>query len=141
MSKGLNQCSFIGNLGKDPELRYTQGGTAVASFSIAINEKRGEKDHTEWVRCVAWAKLAEIVNQYLAKGAKVYVAGRLRQREYEKQDGTTGYSTEVHIDDLVMLGEKRASSEASDPNRRPAPRHDPNVDEDPGGVTDNDIPF
>lgn len=109
MAKGLNRVQIIGNLGKDPEMKYTAGGKAVCSFSVAVNravkDGDGWKDETEWVRCVAWEKLAETCNQYLSKGSKIYAEGRLQTRSWE-QDGATRYSTEVVLTEMIMLDGK-----------------------------------
>ena len=107
----LNSCSFIGNLGKDPESRYLQDGTCVANFSLACNEswkdKDGEKkEKTEWVRIVAWGKLGEICEKYLTKGKQVFIQGRMQTREWEDKEGVTRYSTEIVADKMVMLGGK-----------------------------------
>ena len=105
--KSLNKVQIIGNLGKDPEVKYTASGTAVANFSIATNErfkdKAGEwQDRTEWHNIVVWQKLAEIAGEYLKKGGKVYVEGRLQTRSWEK-DGQTKYTTEIVGSDLILL--------------------------------------
>ena len=141
MAKGLNHCTFIGNLGAAPELRYTQNGTAVANFNIAVTEswtKDGEKqERTEWVRCVAWGKLGEICNQYLTKGKQVYVDGKMQTRKWEDRDGTEKYTTEVVLNNMLMLGQRGDSGSGPDPNDDRGPGgYDPN-----GGVTDDDIPF
>lgn len=108
----LNQCQFIGNLGGDPELRYTQGGTAVANFSIACTEKwtdreSGEKqERVEWVRVNAWGRLAEIADQYLHKGKQVFVQGKMRTRKYQDRDGNDRWSTEIEAREIVMLGQR-----------------------------------
>ncbi len=106
---GVNKVILVGNLGADPTIRYTPNGTAVANFNIATSEtfknKNGEKEtRTEWHRVVAWAKLAEICNEYLKKGKQVYIEGRLQTRSWEDQSGTKKYSTEVVARDMVMLG-------------------------------------
>lgn len=107
----LNQCSFIGRLGQDPEIRYTKDGKAVASFSIACSEswkdkQTGEKkESTEWVNISAFGKLAEIIEKYLNKGSQVYVSGKFKTDKYEK-DGQTRYNTKIVAKDLVMLGGK-----------------------------------
>jgi single-strand DNA-binding protein len=103
---------IIGNLGKDPELKYTQSGQAVATFSVAINEKWKNKDgawqeKTEWVNCVAWAKLAEICGEYLRKGSKVYVEGKLQTRKWQDQSGADRYTTEVVLSEMKMLDGKK----------------------------------
>lgn len=106
---GLNHCTFIGNLGADPETRYTQTGTAVTSMSIACNEtwkdKEGQKqERTEWVKCVFWGKLAEIAAQYLKKGSQAYIAGRLETQKWQDRNGNDRYTTQVVVRDMIMLG-------------------------------------
>ncbi|NOY79040.1 MAG: single-stranded DNA-binding protein [Calditrichaeota bacterium] len=115
MANGVNKVILIGNLGKDPELRYTPNGTAVASFSIATNERWKDKegnfqDHTEWHRIVAWRKLAETVGEYLKKGSQVYIEGRLRTRTWEDQNGNKRTTTEIVADSLQMLGRREGVS-------------------------------
>lgn len=110
MAKSLNRCQFIGNLGGDVEMRYMPNGDAVANFSVGCSEsfktKDGQqKEQTEWARCVAFRKLGEICGEYLHKGAKVYVSGKMQTREWEK-DGVKRYSTEIVLDDMLMLGGK-----------------------------------
>ncbi|MCI0421378.1 MAG: single-stranded DNA-binding protein, partial [Acidobacteria bacterium] len=111
MSGSVNKCLFIGRLGKDPEIKYTQSGDAVANFSLAVDEtwkdKSGEKQQrTTWVNVVAWQKLAEICGQYLRKGSQVFIEGRLQTRKWEDKDGNTRYTTEIVASNLVMLGKK-----------------------------------
>ena len=105
---GVNKVILIGNVGADPELRYTAGGTAVSNFNIATNENwtdsSGERqERTEWHRIVVWGRLAEICNQYLRKGSKVFIEGRLQTRSWEAQDGQKRYTTEVVARDMQML--------------------------------------
>lgn len=109
MAKGFNQCCFIGNLGDKPTIKTTQSGTQVANFSLAVNESRKTPDgsiteFTEWVRIVAWGKLAEIVQKYLHKGSQVHVTGKFRTREYTDKQNIKRYITEINCDDIVMLG-------------------------------------
>jgi single-strand DNA-binding protein len=108
MARGVNKAILLGNLGKDPELRFTQSGTAVANFSLATTErrKRGEEwvDQTEWHNIVAWGRQAEICNQYLQKGSQVYIEGRIQTRKWEGQDGNTRYMTEVVVNEIQFLG-------------------------------------
>ena len=106
---GVNKVILVGNLGADPTMRSTPSGTAVVNFNIATSEtfknKNGEKEtRTEWHRVVAWARLAEICNEYLKKGKQVYIEGRLQTRSWEDQSGTKKYSTEVVANNMVMLG-------------------------------------
>ena len=106
---GLNKAMLIGNLGRDPEIRYSQQGTAMVNFSIATSEQwndknTGEKqEKTEWHRVVAFGKPAEILEKYLSKGSKVYIEGRLQTRNYEK-DGQTHYTTEIVVREFQFLG-------------------------------------
>ena len=162
MARGLNKVMLIGNLGKDPELRFTQGGLAVASFSIATSEEwtdkntNEKKEKTEWHRIVAFGKLGEICGKYLTKGRQIYVEGKLQTRSWE-QDGVTKYTTEILISDMQMLGTKGAdgasySQESGYENRQqqaapsqnqaqrqqgPASTQQP----PPPGGFDDDIPF
>ena len=112
MARSLNRVQLIGNLTRDPELRYTPQGTAVCSFSIATNRNwttdTGEKkDEVEFHRIVAWNKLAELCSQFLVKGRKVYVEGRLSTRSWNAQDGTQKQTTEIVISDMILLDSKR----------------------------------
>lgn len=108
MARSLNRVQLIGNLTRDPELRYTPQGTAVCSFGMATNRSwttdSGEKkDEADFHRIVAWNKLAELCSQFLTKGKKVYVEGRLSTRSWNAQDGTQKSSTEVIISDMILL--------------------------------------
>jgi len=133
--RGINKVILIGNLGDDPEVRYTASGTAVAKFRLATNESYTDKDgnrqeQTEWHRVVVWGKLAEICGQYLAKGRQVYIEGRLRTSSYEK-DGIKRYTTEVVARDMQMLGSApNRSGRDFDPGFAP-----------PAGGEEDDIPF
>ena len=113
---GVNKVILIGNIGADPELRYTASGTAVTNFNMATNESwtdnSGERqERTEWHRIVVWRRLAEICNQYLRKGSKVYIEGRLQTRSWEGQDGQKRYTTEVVAGEMQML-DSRDDSDA-----------------------------
>jgi single-strand DNA-binding protein len=106
----MNKAMVIGNLGNDPEIRYTQSGTPVATFSIATTERWKDKDgqqqeHTDWHRVVAWQKLAEICGEYLKKGSKVYIEGKMQTRKWE-ENGTNRYTTEIIAKYMEMLGGK-----------------------------------
>lgn len=112
MPKSLNRVQLIGNLTRDPELRYTPSGTAVCTFSVATNRSwttdTGEKkDEPEFHRIVAWNKLAEICSQFLTKGRKVFVEGRLTTRSWNAQDGTQKQTTEIIISDMILLDNRR----------------------------------
>jgi single-strand DNA-binding protein len=107
----VNKVILVGNLGRDPETRYMPEGGAVCNFSVACNEKWKDKngnvqEKTEWVRCTAWNKLAEICGEYLKKGAQVYVEGRLQTRKWQDKDGQDKYTTEVVLDRMQMLGSR-----------------------------------
>lgn len=114
MARSLNRAQLIGNLTRDPELRYTPTGTAVCSFSIATNRNwttdTGEKkDEVDFHRIVAWSKLAEICSQFLSKGRKVYVEGRLTTRNWTAQDGSSRSTTEIIINDMILLDSNKKS--------------------------------
>ena len=112
MARGLNKVMIIGNLGKDPEMKYTQQGKPVTTFSVAVSRTRRDadgqmKDETEWFRVVAWEKLAETCNEYLRKGSKVYIEGRLQTREYQAQDGQTRQSVEIVANEMLILDSRQ----------------------------------
>ncbi len=115
MARSLNKVMLIGNLGKDPELRYTTSGVAVASFTIATNESWKDQDgnlqeRTEWHNIVAWRKLAEICGEWLKKGKKVYIEGRIQTRSFDdKNTGAKRYITEIVADNMLMLDSKGSS--------------------------------
>ena len=165
MARGLNKVMLIGRLGKDPDLRFTQGGMAVASFSMATSEEwmdkasNEKKERTEWHRIVAFGKLGEICGKYLTKGKQVYVEGRLQTRSWE-QDGVTKYTTEIVASDMQMLDAKGAGADASSytqesgyenrqqaaPSRQATPQQSfgdppPMQPTPPPGGFDDDIPF
>ena len=103
----VNKVILVGNLGKDPELRYTPSGAAVATFSLATTDRFKDKDgnqKTEWHNIVAWRQLAEICGKYLHKGKQVYIEGRIQTRSYEDRDGNERYITEIVADQMQMLG-------------------------------------
>jgi single-strand DNA-binding protein len=109
---GVNKVILIGNLGKDPEVRYLEGGTAVANFTLATTETYKDKsgnrvEQTEWHNVVVWRGLAEIAEKYLKKGNQVYVEGKLRTRAWDDKDGVKRYTTEIIADNMTMLGGKR----------------------------------
>jgi len=116
MSRGLNKVMVIGNLGRDPEMRYTPSGRPVTTFSVATSRSwkssEGERrTETEWFNIVAWGNLAEICNQYLKKGQQVYIEGRLQTRRWEDDEGNKRSSTEVVAREMTMLGDRRESKE------------------------------
>lgn len=103
MANDLNRSEAIGRLGKDPDLRYAPSGDAICNFSIASGWKSKDKEGTEWIRCTAFGKLAEVCGQYLKKGSQVYIAGKLTTRKWQK-DGVDQYTTEIKLDQMQMLG-------------------------------------
>ena len=107
----MNKIIIIGNLGRDPEMRYSASGNPMTSFSIASNHRyttaAGERrEETEWFNCTAFGRLADTCNQYLTRGQQVYVEGRLRSRQYDRRDGTPGFSLDVTVTDMQMLGRR-----------------------------------
>jgi single-strand DNA-binding protein len=137
---GINKVILIGNLGKDPELRYTPGGQAVASFSLATSEKWRDKDgvmqdKTEWHNIVVWGRQAEVAKEYLAKGKQVYIEGRIQTRSWEDKEGNKRYTTEIVGQRMQFLGTRDSGKEV--PSDMPAEA--PPV----GDITgeDEDLPF
>jgi single-strand DNA-binding protein len=141
MPKSVNEVILIGNVGKDPEVKYTPSGVPVAKFSLATNErfknKSGEwQERTEWHNLIAWQRLAEIVGEYVHKGDKLYVEGRLQTSSWEdRQSGEKKYKTEVVAQDVVLLGGNGNVREGEGAPHRHAPDH---VEQ---SITDEDIPF
>src|SRR3990170_8355536 len=124
MARSLNRAQLIGNLTRDPELRYTPQGTAVCSFGIATNRSwttdAGEKkDEAEFHRIVAWNKLAELCSQFLVKGRKVFVEGRLSTRSWNAQDGSQRQATEIIISDMIVLDGRRNAVEEPEEAEQP----------------------
>jgi single-strand DNA-binding protein len=118
MSRGLNKVMIIGNLGRDPEMRYTPSGRPVTTFSVATsrtwNTAEGEKRvETEWFNVVAWSSLAEICKQYLTKGQQVYIEGRLQTRHWDDTDGNKHTSVEIVASEMIMLGDRRDSDNST----------------------------
>ncbi len=114
---GVNKVILIGNLGKDPELRYLDNGVAVANFSLATTEnyknKSGERvSQTEWHNVVVWRGLAEVAEKYLRKGASVYIEGKIKTRKWEDKEGNTRYNTEILADNMNMLGGKPSQEDS-----------------------------
>lgn len=139
-SNSVNKVILVGRLGQDPEVKYTQGGAAVATLSVATDEiwkdQNGERQRrTEWHRVVAWSKLAEICGQYLSKGRLVYFEGRLQTRSWQDREGNKRYTTEVRADNMVMLGGRSEEGQAA-PAAQPAAAASPD-----SGTNDDDIPF
>jgi single-strand DNA-binding protein len=111
MTRGLNKVMIIGNLGRDPEMRYTPSGKPVTSFSLAcsrswVSSDGERREETEWFNVVAWGNLAEICNQHLSKGQQVYVEGRLQTRSWEDNNGQRHFRTEVVANEMIILGNR-----------------------------------
>lgn len=156
MSGTLNLVQIIGHLGRDPESRFMPNGDAVVTFSVATSQRWKDKasgemqEQTEWHRCVAYRRTAEVAQQYLAKGSHVYLSGRLQTRKWQDKSGADRYSTEIVVDSLQMLDKKGAahdqdSHNSEQPQReqprpragsKPAPRSPETFDD-----LDDDIPF
>ena len=137
---------FIGNLGQDPEVRYTNDGTAIATISVAVSEKWKGKDgnqqeKTEWVRCVAFNRLAEVMGQYLRKGSKVYIEGKMQTRSWEDQSGATKYATEIVVKEMQMLSPKAEGQQARVAVTGSAAPHPQAPTQDQGFADLEDIPF
>lgn len=152
MARGLNKVMLIGNLGADPEVRYTSGGSAVANVRLATAESWRDKEsgdmqeRTEWHRVVFFARLAEIVGEYLRKGSQIYVEGRLQTRKWQDRDGNERYTTEIVANEMQMLGGRGGSGGGSHegqsaPSRAPAAAAGGGSPEAPMGDFDDDIPF
>lgn len=138
----LNKVMLIGKLGKDPEVRFTSSGQAVAGFSMATNEKFKNKsgeweDRTEWHNITLWGKLAEIAGEYLSKGKMAYIEGRLQTRKWQDKNGNDRYTTDIVGDKLQLLSPKNDSSRSSETVPHPATSE--RVEEQP--FQDDDIPF
>ena len=138
----FNKIILVGNLGRDPELRYTPQGTPVCSFTVATNEKRKDKageaqDFTTWFRVTLWGRQAETASQYLTKGRPVYIEGRLRLEEWTDRDGKQRYTLEVHATDMQFIGGGR-SDDAAYSGGKPASTDRAPTEAD---LSDDDIPF
>jgi len=136
--RGLNKLQIIGHLGSDPELRYTGSGTAVANLSVATDAPM--KDDPEWHSVTCWGDLAEIVDEHLSKGERIYAEGPVETRQWEDPDGNTRHTTELHADEVLFLGAdgKTAPSERTNgqPEKQPAAGEDEQTFE-----PDDELPF
>jgi single-strand DNA-binding protein len=159
MPKSVNKVILIGNLGKDPEIKYTSTGTPVAKFSLATNEKYKDKsgqwqERTEWHNIIAWQRLAEIVGEYVKKGSKLYIEGRIQTNSWDdKESGQKKYRTEIVANDLVLLsgrGEGDSEGESRSYSRGASAGGGGNFDQShgqqeevahPTQIQDEDIPF
>ena len=140
-TRSVNKVILIGNLGQDPELRYTSAGVAVATFTLATNESWKDQDgnaqeRTQWHNLVAWRKLAEICGEYLKKGSRVYIEGRLQYRNYDDKNGVKRYVTEIVIDQMMMLDAKGAGNSGSYSGSQQQPQV-----EESGPDKADDLPF
>lgn len=144
----LNQCNFIGNMGADPESRSMADGTAVTNFRIACTEKwkdkqSGEsKEKTEWISCVAWRGLAEVVAKYGHKGMKCYVSGKMTTRKWQDKEGKDRYTTEIQADQFIMLSSKGEGGQPSgNTGNQNTGRNTGGAPPPDKGGFDDDIPF
>lgn len=143
----FNKIILVGNLGRDPELRYTPQGTPVCSFSMATNEKRKDRatgeslDNTTWFRVTLWGRQAETASQYLTRGKPVYIEGRLRVEEWTDRDGKLRHTLEVNATDMQFIGgrDDQASAAPRQPTARPASA--PPATAAAPSLTDDDVPF
>ena len=153
MARGINKVILIGNLGADPEVRQTAGGSAVTTLSVATSDQWRDKqtgemqEKTEWHRVVAFQRLAEIMGEYLRKGSKVYVEGRLQTRKWQGQDGQDRYTTEIVANDMQMLDSRGGTAPMDDagyssrPSSRPAASNPPQGPASHQDDMGDDIPF
>ncbi len=153
MARGVNKVILVGNLGKDPEMKYTASGAAIANITVATSEswndkQTGEKvEKTEWHRVVFFRRLAEIVGEYLRKGSQVYIEGKLQTRKWQDQNGQDRYTTEIVANEMQMLGARGGEGGGGRPqgggggfrsNQQSQPQSLPKPDND---FADDDIPF
>lgn len=148
MAKDLNKVMIIGRLGKDPEMRYTPGGSPVTTFSVAAGRQwkdgNGElHEETEWFNVVTWNKLAEICHEHLRRASRVYIEGRLQTRQWQDQDGISHYRTEVIASDMIMLDGRssREHSQFDEHHHEPRQPRSPSPSREQFDIGDEDIPF
>ncbi len=145
--RGVNKVILVGNLGRDPEVRYIKDGTAVANLRLATsetwNDQNGQRqERTEWHRVVAWGKLAEIAKEYMSKGRQIYVEGKLQTRSWDDREGNKRYTTEVKADQIVMLGTRGDSAGSRDaPAPPPEQAGAPELPAATFEATEDDVPF
>jgi single-strand DNA-binding protein len=145
MARGVNKVILIGNLGRDPEVRYSPNGGAIANITLATSESWKDKntgeqvDKTEWHRVVFFRRLAEIAGEYLKKGSKVYIEGKLQTRKWQDKEGNDRYTTEVVANEMQML-DSRGGSTSYNQDETPAAQSTPQ-EPAPAGDFDDDIPF
>ncbi len=151
MARGVNKVILVGNLGQDPELRYTANGTAVCNMRLATTEVYRDNDNqnverTEWHTVVAWGRQAEICNEFLKKGSQAYFEGSLQTRSWDDKDGNKRYSTEIKVREMLLLGGRGSdegpkdfpSSQSGRTRQGPSPRPEPAGGDDTG---EDDLPF
>lgn len=139
--KSINKATLIGHVGRQPEIRYTQGGAPVANFTLATNEywtsQTGDRqERTEWHKIVAWGKLAEFCQEYIHKGSYLYIEGRIQTRNYEDRDGVKRYITEIRANEIGLLDRKQGGMEMAGA--------EPPIDSlppEPGPAGDDEVPF
>ena len=141
----FNKVILVGNLGRDPELRYTPQGTPVCSFSIATNERRKDKtgemqDQTTWFKVTLWGRQAETASQYLTRGRPIYIEGRLRVEEWTDRDGKQRHTLEVHATDMQFIG-GAGRDEATPPTAKAAAATAQEPTADAADLNDDDVPF
>lgn len=152
MAKSVNKAILIGNVGKDPEVRYTPNNTPVATFSLATTESWKDQsgkqsERTDWHNLVVWGKLAEICRDYVKKGQRIYVEGRIQSRSYDDKDNIKRYITEINVSDLVMLTPKNTNDEHHDGGHAPSASHQKPNNEHQGSEPNfyqnvgDDLPF
>lgn len=146
----VNKAILVGNVGKDPEVRYLEGGTAVASFSLATSEvyrnKSGEKvTQTEWHNIVAWRHLAELAEKYISKGRQLYIDGRITTRSWDDKEGNKRYTTEIVANSIQLLGRKGDDNAEGHATKPAAPKSEASKPEEPKfseeSVEEDDLPF
>jgi len=153
MARGVNKVILVGNLGRDPEVKYTASGSAVVNITVATTESWNDKqtnekvEKTEWHRVVAFRRLAEIMGEYLRKGSQVYIEGKLQTRKWQDQNGQDRYTTEIVANDMQMLGSRADAGgrpqgdQGGFRNKPPAQQSQAPADSGGGGFDDDDIPF
>jgi len=141
----MNKFIFTGNLGRDAEVKATAGGTTVCTFSVAVSSGYGDRKESHWINCALFGKRAESrLVEYLVSGQKVLISGELKTREYQKRDGTNGFSVEVSVDDIDLIGERKKQDEEPGFNMQPMQPMQPMQQPRPAAPADDytdDIPF
>ena len=142
----MNKFIFSGNLGRDAEVKATPSGTTVCSFSVAVASGYGDKKDSHWINCVLFGKRAEgRLVDYLVKGQQVLISGELKHREYQKRDGTNGFSVDVVVDDLDLIGDRKKQdnqpARQQVPQQVPQQSHQPMPQQNMADMDSDDIPF